>query len=131
MARILVTEDDEAVRTFVKRALELDGHAVDVAEDGAEAVEVLKRGDAEYDLLLSDIKMPVMDGIALALVAARDWPQMPILLMTGYADQRERAHGLDALVHDIVTKPFSLADIRRIVSKALIGEIDDERRVYA
>jgi two-component system, cell cycle response regulator CpdR len=131
MARILVTEDDEAVRTFVKRALELDGHAVDVAEDGAEAVEVLKRGETKYDLLLSDIKMPVMDGIALALVAARDWPQMPILLMTGYADQRERAHGLDALVHDVVTKPFSLADIRRIVGKALIGEIDDERRVYA
>ena len=131
MARILVTEDDEAVRTFVKRALELDGHAVDVAEDGAEAVETLKRGDAEYDLLLSDIKMPVMDGIALALVVARDWPEMPILLMTGYADQRERAHGLDALVHDVVTKPFLLADIRRVVAKALIGEIDDERRVYA
>ena len=131
MARILVTEDDEAVRTFVKRALELDGHDVDVAEDGAEAVETLKRNGGGYDLLLSDIKMPVMDGIALALVAARDWPQMPILLMTGYADQRERAHGLDALVHDVVTKPFSLADIRRIVGKALIGEIDDERRAFA
>ncbi len=131
MARILVTEDDEAVRTFVKRALELDGHDVDVAEDGAEAIETLKRNGGGYDLLLSDIKMPVMDGIALALVAARDWPQMPILLMTGYADQRERAHGLDALVHDVVTKPFSLADIRRIVGKALIGEIDDERRAFA
>lgn len=131
MARILVTEDDEAVRTFVKRALELDGHAVDVAEDGAEAVETLKADDAGYDLLLSDIKMPVMDGIALALVVARDWPQLPILLMTGYADQRERAHGLDALVHDVVTKPFSLADIRRVVGKALIGEIDDERRIFA
>lgn len=130
MAHILVTEDDEAVRTFVKRALELDGHAVDVAEDGAEAIETLKRGDMDYDLLLSDIKMPVMDGIALSLVVARDWPRLPILLMTGYADQRERAHGLDALVHDVVTKPFSLADIRRIVGKALIGEIDEERRAF-
>ncbi|AXS38749.1 response regulator [Breoghania sp. L-A4] len=131
MARILVTEDDEAVRTFVKRALELDGHDVDVAEDGAEALETLKRNTDSYDLLLSDIKMPVMDGIALALVVARDWPQVPILLMTGYADQRERAHGLDALVHDVVTKPFSLADIRRIVGKALIGEVDNERRAFA
>ena len=130
MARILVTEDDEAVRTFVKRALELDGHAVDVAEDGAEAIETLKRRDADYDLLVSDIKMPVMDGIALALVVARDWPEMPILLMTGFADQRERAHGLDALVHDVITKPFSLADIRRIVGKALVGEIDNERRAF-
>lgn len=132
MARILVTEDDEAVRTFVKRALELDGHVVDVAEDGAEAVETLKRHKANYDLVLSDIKMPVMDGIALALVIARDWPNLPILLMTGFADQRERAHGLDALVHDVITKPFSLADIRRVVAKALVGEIDDnQRRLFA
>ena len=56
--------------------------------------------------------MPVMDGIALALAAARDHPDLVILLMTGYADQRERAHGLDALIHDVITKPFTLAEIR-------------------
>lgn len=132
MARILVTEDDEAVRSFVKRALELDGHTVDVAEDGAQAVDVIKQAEGAYDLLLSDIKMPVMDGIALALVVARDWPSLRILLMTGFADQRERAHNLEALVHDVVTKPFSLADIRRAVSLALAGVIDDDRaRLYA
>lgn len=131
MARILVTEDDEAVRTFVKRALELDGHSVETAEDGAQAVDVLKHTHEAFDLLLSDIKMPVMDGIALALVVARDWPDLRILLMTGFADQRERAHNLEALVHDVVTKPFSLADIRRAVSLALAGEIDDSRRLYA
>ena len=59
--------------------------------------------------------MPVMDGIALALAASRDYPGLTILLMTGYADQRERAHGLNALIHDVITKPFSLADIRGAV----------------
>ena len=59
--------------------------------------------------------MPVMDGIALALAAARDHPAMSILLMTGYADQRERASGLEALIHDVVTKPFSLVTIRAAV----------------
>ncbi len=54
-----------------------------------------------------------MDGIALALAVARDRPTLPILLMTGYADQRERAHGLDQLVEDVVSKPFTLAEIRR------------------
>ncbi|PTW63304.1 response regulator receiver domain-containing protein [Breoghania corrubedonensis] len=132
MARILVTEDDDAVRSFVKRALELDGHTVEIAEDGAQAVDVIKQAGGDFDLLLSDIKMPVMDGIALALVVARDWPSLRILLMTGFADQRERAHNLEALVHDVVTKPFSLADIRRAVSLALAGVIDDDRsKLYA
>jgi len=131
MARILLTEDDEAVRSFVKRALELDGHSVNVAEDGGEAVEVLAHEKGEFDLLVSDIKMPVMDGIALALHAARDFPEMPILLMTGFADQRERANGLDTLVHDIITKPFSLADIRKAVRDAIAGELPQDTRRYA
>ena len=119
MARILLTEDDDAVRAFVARALEMDGHAVTVATDGAEASEVLQCEGGAFDLLLSDIKMPVMDGIALALNVARDWPKMPILLMTGYAEQRERAFGLDELVEDVVSKPFSLAEIRSAVGKVL------------
>lgn len=131
MARILLTEDDEAVRTFVKRALELDGHEVQAAEDGGEALEVLTRESGRFDLLLSDIKMPVMDGIALALATARDWPSLPILLMTGFADQRERANGLDALVHDVVTKPFSLADIRQAVRDALSGIVREPKRLSA
>jgi CheY-like chemotaxis protein len=59
--------------------------------------------------------MPVMDGIALALAVARDHPSLAILMMTGYADQRERASGLDALIN----KPFSLATIRGAVNDAL------------
>ena len=121
MARILLTEDDDAVRAFVARALEMDGHSVTVASDGGEASEVLLAEDGRFDLLLSDIKMPVMDGIALALNVARDWPKMPILLMTGFADQRERAHGLDELVEDVISKPFSLAEIRAAVGRVLAG----------
>jgi CheY-like chemotaxis protein len=77
------------------------------------------REDGAFDLLLTDIKMPVMDGIALALSAARDFPDLTILLMTGFADQRERASGLNAIVHDVVTKPFSVMDIRNAVAAAL------------
>ncbi|MCC2113241.1 MAG: response regulator [Hyphomicrobiales bacterium] len=119
MARILVTEDDDAVRAFVCRALQIDGHDVVSAEDGAEGLATLQREQGGFDLLLTDIKMPVMDGIALALSAARDFPRLTILLMTGYADQRERAYGLEALVHDVVTKPFTLAGIRSAVDEAL------------
>jgi two-component system, cell cycle response regulator CpdR len=70
--------------------------------------------------LLTDIKMPVMDGIALALATARDFPVLPILLMTGYADQRERASGLESLIRDVITKPFTLAQLKAAVSAALV-----------
>ncbi|MEM8794537.1 MAG: response regulator [Pseudomonadota bacterium] len=118
MTKILIAEDDESVRAFVSRALMIDGHTVTTAEDGSEALDVLSE-DSDFDLLLSDIKMPVMDGIALALNVARDHPDVPILLMTGYADQRERADGLEQIVVDVVQKPFSLADIRAAVNAAI------------
>ena len=119
MARILIAEDEEALRNLLARALQQDGHEVATANDGAEALDVLARDDGAFELLLTDIRMPVMDGIALALAAARDHPDLTILLMTGYADQRERAHGLDALIHDVLTKPFSLATMRTAVNGAL------------
>ena len=122
MARILIAEDEEALRAFVVRALMQDGHEVVATADGGEALDVLTRDQGRFDLLLTDIRMPVMDGIALALAAARDWPELTILLMTGYADQRERAHGLDALIYDVITKPFSLSDIRKAVAEALVAK---------
>ena len=119
MARILIAEDEESIRNLVARALRQDGHEVLTAHDGAEALDVLVREKGAFELLLTDIRMPVMDGIALALAAARDHPDLTILLMTGYADQRERAHGLDALIHDVLTKPFTLATMRSAVNEAL------------
>ncbi len=119
MARILIAEDEESIRNLVARALRQDGHEVTTANDGAEALEGLVREKGAFELLLTDIRMPVMDGIALALAAARDHPAVTILLMTGYADQRERAYGLDALIHDVITKPFSLATMRAAVNAAL------------
>lgn len=119
MARILVAEDDEAVRSLIARALAEDGHEVAVAGDGGEALDLLTEQHENFDLLLADIKMPVMDGIALALAAARDHPELVIVLMTGYADQRERAHGLDALVHEILAKPFTITDLRQSIRGAV------------
>src|SRR4030088_3663611 len=119
MPRVLIADDEDSMRTLVARAIAMDGHATVTAEDGAEALDILVREQGAFDLLLTDIQMPVMDGIALALTAARDFPELTILLMTGFADQRERAHGLHAIVHDVVTKPFSVADIRTAVADAL------------
>lgn len=117
MARILLAEDEESLRSLVARALMQDGHEVVARCDGAAALDSLLREEGRFDLLLADIRMPVMDGIALALAAARDFPKMPILLMTGYADQRERAKNLESLVRDVLVKPFALAHLREVVTK--------------
>jgi len=117
MARILITEDEDSLRTFVARALRMDGHDTVEAADGAEGLEAL--GTGRFDLLLSDIRMPVMDGIELAHKAAASHPGLKILLMTGYAEQRERADDLMEKIVDVVAKPFTLPDIRTAVAKAL------------
>jgi two-component system cell cycle response regulator CpdR len=119
MSRVLIVDDEDSMRQLVARALAMDGHDIMTASDGAEALEILGSTDSAFDLLLTDIQMPIMDGIALALAAARDFPDLTILLMTGFADQRERASGLNAIAYDVITKPFSVADIRTAVADAL------------
>jgi two-component system, cell cycle response regulator CpdR len=122
MPRILIADDEASMRALVARAIAMDGHETVTAQDGAEALEILIREGGAFDLLLTDIQMPIMDGIALALSAARDFPDLTILLMTGFADQRERASNLNAIAHDVITKPFSVADIRTAVADALASK---------
>ncbi len=117
MARILVAEDDQAVQSFVRRALSHKGHGVTAVDDGLLALAAL--GQAEFDLLITDIVMPGLDGIALSLKVTKEKPDMAILLMTGYATERQRAHNLDALIDQVVAKPFSLRQICDAAEEAL------------
>ncbi|MDP7179382.1 MAG: response regulator [Verrucomicrobiota bacterium] len=117
MANILIAEDEGAVRTFLTRAMQSQGHDVKAVADGVQALHALQKG--KFDLLLSDIVMPELDGISLALRVSRDWPDMPIILITGFAKERQRAHNLEALVHCVVPKPFDLETICGIVAEAL------------
>ena len=115
--RILIAEDDRAVREFIGRALDHVGHEVASVTDGLAALEALRA--AEYDLLISDIMMPGLDGVSLALKVSKEWPDMGIMLMTGYAHERQRAHNLEALVHCVLPKPFDLEKICGVVAEAL------------
>ena len=117
MARILVAEDDPAVSAFVSRALKHKGHEVTAVPDGSAALTAL--AGAAFELLLTDIVMPNLDGIALALKVSKDHPRMRILLMTGYANERQRAHNLEALIHRVIEKPFTLEQICAAVDEEL------------
>lgn len=117
MARILIAEDEVAVRTFICRALKLRGHeTIGVADGGAAVVELEKGG---YDLLLTDIVMPVMDGISLALKVTAEHPELPILMMTGFVHEKQKAKDMGSLTHNIISKPFSLDEICHAVDEVL------------
>ena len=124
MAKILIAEDDDGVRLLVARALRLEGHDVVVAEDGEIALERLV-ADPDFDLLLSDIRMPAMTGIELAYATAKRWPNLTILLMTGYAEQKEAAEDLMRIIVGVVDKPFSVAEIRQRVREVLRGTVTE------
>jgi DNA-binding response OmpR family regulator len=117
MARILLAEDDAAVREFVRRALIHSGHHVTAVDNGHAAKAALAA--EAFDLLLSDIVMPGLDGIDLALHAAGADRDMAILLMTGYAAERQRAHRIDALAYRVIAKPFTLREICAAVNETL------------
>lgn len=119
MARILIVEDDDSVRTFTARAIAAAGHEVETAEDGDLGLTQIREAAGSYDLVLSDIRMPAMDGIEMAKRAAGEFPGLKILLMTGYAEQRERAADLEQIIIDVVPKPFTLMEIRSKVQMAL------------
>ncbi len=118
MARILLADDEAAVREVVTRALQYHQHEVTAVADGTLALAALAQ-DSHYDLLLTDIVMPMMDGIALALKVAKDYPAVRILMMTGFAAEKARAHNLNLLVHDVVSKPFTMDQICAKVDAAL------------
>lgn len=119
MAKLLIVEDDESVRILAARALERAGHSIDLAADGTQGLASIRAANGGYDLVVSDIRMPEMDGIEMAKTAALAFPAMKMMLMTGYADQRERAEELNGIILDVVQKPFTLAEIRDRVSRVL------------
>lgn len=117
MAKILIAEDEVSVQAFVERALKHCGHEPRAVGDGLAALAALQ--DESFDLLLTDIVMPGLDGIALALKASKEYPDMKILLMTGFAEEQRRAHNLEALIHRVISKPFTLEQICAAVEDEL------------
>ena len=114
MARILLADDDGATRDLVRRALEADGHKVSVTQDGTEALERITSGEA-FDVLVSDVNMPGLDGLSLAERAAAALPGIAILLMSGFPEQLDKARGLKPARVSTLAKPFSLEQVKAAV----------------
>ena len=119
MARILLAEDDAATRDLVQRALGLEGHEVVVTQDGVEALEKLQAAPTRFDVLVTDVQMPGLDGIALVEKGLAVNAKLRVVLMSGFADEFGRAAHLKDKISRVITKPFTLEQIRSAVKAAL------------
>ncbi len=109
MARILLAEDDDSMRNFLEMALKRAGHQVVTAADGLEALAALDKASG-FDLLLTDIVMPGMDGIELSRTATKRHPKLKVMFITGFAGVARSHSAADKNAH-ILSKPFHLADL--------------------
>lgn len=116
MARILLADDDPAMRSFLSAALEKAGHDICACEDGLQALEKLK-SEAPFDLLLTDIVMPGMDGIELSEAAKALYPTLKILFITGFSGIAAQKSETSDGGAQIMSKPFHLID--------LIGQVNE------
>ena len=119
MARILLADDDPTALDLVGRALEADGHEVIRCPDGQDAFQRLTAAPQSFDLLLTDMEMPGINGIELASRAAAAAPRIRILLMSGFSSGADPATELGIPVAGFVSKPLSLDQMREAVRSAL------------
>ena len=108
--KILVVDDERAVRESLRRALELEGYEIELAEDGVEALATLENGD-DPDAMILDVLMPGLDGLEVARRVRRGGSRLPILMLTARVEVDDRVAGLDAGADDYVTKPFALEEL--------------------
>ena len=111
--KILVVDDERAVRESLRRALELEGYQVDLAQDGEEALERLGVADADAnaDAVILDVLMPGIDGLEVCRRLRADRNSVPVLMLTARTEVDSRVAGLDAGADDYLPKPFALAEL--------------------
>ena len=108
--RVLVVDDEPAVRSSIRRALDLEGYSVELAADGMEALELIE-GGAQPDAIVLDVLMPRLDGLEVARRLRRAGNLVPILMLTARDQVEDRVAGLDAGADDYVVKPFALEEL--------------------
>ena len=108
--KILVVDDERAVRESLRRALELEGYEIELAEDGSQALDRVE-ADGEPDAMILDVLMPGVDGLEVSRTLRRQGSKVPILMLTARTQVEDRVEGLDAGADDYLTKPFALEEL--------------------
>jgi two-component system, OmpR family, response regulator MprA len=109
--KILVVDDERAVRESLRRALELEGYEIELAADGAEALYRLQGENSQPDAVVLDVLMPGVDGLEVCRRLRKGGNRVPVLMLTARDEVQNRVAGLDAGADDYVTKPFALEEL--------------------
>ncbi len=117
--RILVVDDEEALRIVLSAELDGEGYQVSSAGDGQEAINIL--GTKEFDLILLDIKMPNVDGFEVLKYAKEHCPKTKVVMLTGFADLKNAIESKKLGAEDFVSKPYDLVDLLTTVERVLTG----------
>ena len=117
--QILVVDDEPAVCGAIKMMIEHDGHKVQTASSGKEALALLEQG--RFDLVTTDFSMPEMNGAALAIAIKQRLPNQPVLMISGNALTSQSSGNPLTGVDLVIGKPFLLADLRKAIDKLLPG----------
>ncbi len=130
--KILVVDDERAVRESLRRALELEGYEIELAVDGNEALAALEGGD-DPDAMILDVLMPGIDGLEVCRRLRNSGSHLPVLMLTARVEVENRVAGLDAGADDYVTKPFALEELLARVRALLRRAHEDgsEKLVFA
>lgn len=116
---VLVVDDDPLILTVVDLMVRHMGHTVRTAPDATAALDIM--ADAPADLIVSDIRMPGMDGLALARLVRKDYPNIPIILMTGYLSEYSSGSASEIGVEGILKKPFKSAELVGAITRATLS----------
>ncbi len=119
---ILVVDDELLIRDLLYDFFSGQGWQITVAENGAKALEVLRA--KKVDLVLTDLRMPEMDGMDLTSRVRESYPEMPVVIMTGYPSVESAVAALRSRVADYVTKPFNINELYKTVESHLDKEKD-------
>ena len=115
--RILVVDDEQAVRDLLSKTLTMADYDVDSADDGPSAIEKMRA--VEYDLLITDLKMPGMDGLSVIREARKLSADLPVIIITGYSTEASAIEAINLGVSGYLTKPFRLPRILAAAARAL------------
>lgn len=127
MAKILIVDDDPRILTVVQRLLQMHGHTCVAAENGLTALE-LARLDS-YELIITDMRMPSMDGLTLLRKLKKEQPAIPVIMITAYASDQSAVEAVKRGVFDYLVKPFNGTDLLATVKRALNTDKDHMRAV--